>query len=125
MKILICFILASASLPALAAKSFPEERTYVHHLFRTQQVCKDAQNGHMWMNCNQTIQLRPDGTASVMLTDIMNIATYEITGKNLVIKSTQPGDMAEKMEFTVDSTERNLVSKGSSPQIWELEQPCE
>lgn len=75
------------------------------------------------MNCTQTLTLRGDGTASVMFTDIMNSATYQITGKKLVVKRSTPGDMPEKMVFTMDETGRNLIS--SDLKVWELEQACE
>ncbi|MGZ3694782.1 MAG: hypothetical protein ACXWQO_11405 [Bdellovibrionota bacterium] len=101
-------------------KLFPAEMHYLHPLFRTAEECKKAQHGGMWFNCNQTITFYPNGTASLMFTDIMNSATYELNGREVMVKSNSAGDAPTTMKFTMDSTGRNLVSEG--PVVWELEQ---
>jgi hypothetical protein len=96
------------------------ERTYSHHLFQTQKDCEDAQKGGHWFNCHQVISLHPDGSASVMLTDIMNPASYSIDGDKVVIRRKGDGDMPAEMKLRMDHTGRNLVSTEENL-VWELE----
>lgn len=121
----ICFTLATVltSIPAMAAaaQSFPEERSYSNHLFRTIQECKEAQHGGMWFNCNQTIKFQTDGSATVMVTDIPNPATYTIDGDQVTVKRKGEGDMAAQIKFRLDRTQRNLVLKANHVEVWELE----
>jgi hypothetical protein len=114
------FILAALLLSSSAfAKPFAEERRYSHHLFITQKACEDAQRG-MRFNCQQTIHFQADGTATVMMTDIMNLATYDIIANTVVVKAKGEGDMPTTMTFKLDRTQRNLISGGS--EVWELDQ---
>ena len=105
-------------------KFFPDERSYVHHLFPNAKACKEAQNGHMWFNCSQQITFRKDGTASAIFTDIMNPATYRIEGSKIILTALGSGDMPTTLVLIRDSNQRNLVNEGGAT-VWELEQPCE
>src|SRR4051812_13479800 len=98
MKILILAILFSSS---AFAKPFAEERSYSHHLFITPKACEDAQRG-MRFNCQQTIHFQADGSATVMMTDIMNFATYDIVGNTVVVRAKGAGDMPATMTFKMD-----------------------
>lgn len=101
-----------------AANWFPEERSYRHHLFIDQKTCEKYQTDHMWMNCFQWLDLNPDGTAMVVLTDIANPATYEIVDNTVVVR-TENGDAPPEMIFILDSTGRNLRLSDTN-MIWEL-----
>jgi len=124
----VLFMAAGALLIAAQASAhttFGENRTYIHHLFRTYQDCRDAQHGGMGFNCDQTISFSKDGTALVMVTDIMSPATYTIEGDQVIVKRAGPGDIPESLFFKLDATERNLVSLQGRLEVWELKQPCE
>lgn len=99
---------------------FQEERSYRHHLFIDQKTCDQYQAGHRWMNCFQWLDLNPDGTAMVVLTDIANPATYEIID-NMLVVHTENGDAPTEMVFIMDSTGRNLRLLDTN-MIWELDQ---
>lgn len=99
---------------------FSEERSYRHHLFIDQKTCEKHQIGHMWRNCFQWLDLNPDGTAMVVLTDIANAATYEII-ENRIIVHVDSGDAPPEMIFTMDHTGRNLILNDAHT-IWELNQ---
>ena len=101
-------------------KKFDSPRRYSLHLFQTPQDCKNAQAGGRWFNCEQVINFKPDGHATVMVTDIMNMATYSIEGNQVVVKRTGAGDISEQMKFVIDHTGRNLIAVGR-PEVWELE----
>ncbi len=75
----------------------------------------------MFFNCSQTVELNLDGTVSVMLTDIMDIGTYEISDNTVTIKLREASDAPSKMTFIVDRTGRNLIREGTTT-IWELDQ---
>ena len=100
---------------------FTENRTYSHHLFITEKACLDAQRGGMFFNCSQTAELNLDGTASVMLTDIMDIGTYEVSDNTVTINLREASDAPSKMTFIVDRTGRNLIREGTTT-VWELDQ---
>lgn len=101
-------------------KWFNENRTYVHHLFIDQKACDDYQSKGFWINCTQTLNLSKNGSAEVMVTDIINSGTYEISNGKITVR-TEGGDSPPEMVFTIDRTGRNLILDGSSS-VWELEQ---
>lgn len=119
--IFLTIVLMTTVLKAELPKTwFPEERSYRHHLFIDQKACDEYQAGGRWFNCFQWLDLNPDGTAMVVLTDIANPASYEII-ENTVVVRTENGDAPPEMVFILDNTGRNLVLKDSNS-IWELDQ---
>lgn len=100
---------------------FSENRSYTHYLFITEKACLDAQQGDFFFNCTQSVDLKSDGSATVILTDIINSGTYEITDNVLVITLNGASDAPPKMTFIIDRTGRNLIREGTTT-IWELSQ---
>jgi hypothetical protein len=69
----------------------------------------------------QMLEFYPAGTAEVMLTDIINEATYEIQKDRIVVKVQSGGDAPAEMIFLSDLTLRNIILQGTTS-VWELEQ---
>ena len=79
-----------------ASTTFAEQRIFVHSLFATEQECEDAQAAGM--NCYQIMDLCPDGSGTMMLTDIINPGTYVLDGDTLT-SSWSSGDAPPTMVF--------------------------
>lgn len=91
---------------SLFAKNFPDERSYRRLVgdFKTAEECeKFKRETGAWFNCFQEIDFETDGSATVMLTDIMNLATYSLTKDQLIhVEAVRFGDMPPKMEFLME-----------------------
>ncbi|TDJ06946.1 MAG: hypothetical protein E2O68_04190 [Deltaproteobacteria bacterium] len=116
--ILFSFLLSISS----TAATFEKIRVYRYSLFETEQLCKKHQESTgQWFNCFQYVEFRPDGTATLVLTDIANRATYDLDleKRTIQVKSEGPGDMGPKMKFRLSPNKRALVEP-SSYKVWEL-----
>ena len=104
------------------ASTFEKVREYRYSLFETEKECKEYQEtSGEWFNCFQYVEFRPDGTATIILTDIANRATYELDlGKQTIqLKADGPGDMGSKRKFKLSPNKRALVEPGNF-KVWEL-----
>jgi hypothetical protein len=80
--------------------TFAEERVYVNEIFATPEECMDAQQEGA--NCTRIVQFCPDGSAAVMVTDIVISGSYEIDGASIAA-SWRSGDVPSMMLFTQTS----------------------
>ena len=111
-------LLALLSCLEVQATTFEMDRTYSLKLFETQKACEDAQkNSPRWFNCSQTITLFKGGQARVMVTDIMNTATYVIVDHQITVTLAGRGDAPKVMRFSLTRNKRNLVDENL--QVWE------
>lgn len=93
-----------------ATTRFPEARTYESAVFETQVECEQAQS--QGINCYRVLDLCPDGSAFVMVTDIVNPGTYTRSGTT--IEGSFPvGDVPETMTF-----EHNLMRDSLVDDTW-------
>ena len=106
----------------LLASTFENIREYRYSLFETEKKCKEFQEstGH-WINCFQYVEFRPDGTATLVLTDIANRVTYKLDLEKgtIQLKADGPGDMSPKIKFKLSPNKRAIVEP-SSYKVWEL-----
>lgn len=106
---------------AETAKEFfaAKDRGYVHHLFATQAECDEARKKFPGINCDQWASFYRDGSATIVMTDIMNPATYVVEGDRLVM-TVSPGELPRTLEFRVapDFKALRLLENGT---VWELQ----
>lgn len=102
MKRLIALVSVFLSV-SVFAETFPESRNYQRLVgdFKTVEECEQyKRDTGSWFNCFQQIGFEPDGSATVVLTDIMNLASYRIVeGQRIEVESARTGDMPDQMEF--------------------------
>ncbi len=102
---------------------FSEERSYLNliHPFETEQECLDAQNPNFFINCYKIVDFYPDGTATVMLTDILNNATYSIEDMFITVTLAPNSEVAEIIEFYVSDDYKSLI-QASNSEVWSIEE---
>jgi hypothetical protein len=66
-------------------RRFEEYRAYEHALFETPEECEAAQPPDFFFNCTQTVGFFRDGSVVLVVTDIQNAGTYEITDDRVVL----------------------------------------
>jgi hypothetical protein len=122
-KFLVAFALTfSATL--VSADPLPSDKTFVRHLFETTAKCQEAQKkSGAWFNCSQTVSLYSDGTARIMVTDIINPGTYTVEKDKITVTPTRPSEFADPMIFTLTYNQRNLVDQYL--QVWEWREKTE
>ena len=84
---------------------FDEIRVYVHQLFDSQEDCEEAQAAGV--NCIQTVEFCPDGTASMIGTDIINAGEYGVVG-DTIETTWGSGDVPGELSFTIVSDDELL-----------------
>lgn len=124
MKILSTLILtlfASAiSLAASNSKWFLEDRSYTYELFPTPEACLGArEESGRFFNCSQDVSFFKNGQVTLMMTDIMDVGTYEILGSQVIISFKNPSDAPSRMVFQMDSTRQQLTLEGPNTK-WRL-----
>ena len=99
------------------SSTFAEGRAYYVQLIEDEYNCE-----HSWelfnMNCYQTAEFCPDGSAEMMVTDIINSGTYVIDGQVLTFTRSGPGDVAETV--VVDLISDTEIHDRASDVIWTL-----
>ena len=120
------FLLALLITPFFISSSFPEsfekEREYRFFIFENEEKCQGHRvHSANFFNCFQFLKFFPDGRAHIILSDMVNNATYEIDKKNntLLLTSSNPSDMPKWMLFIISPNQRTLVEP-SSYKVWEL-----
>lgn len=120
MKTILSIILgalAATHLYAGTSSHFPNDRTYILKLVTDEECDKADEGGDTIFNCFRKIDFRTSGNAYVMVTDIMNPATYEIQDNTVVVTMTGPGDAPPTMTFSMDVDHRAMVDV-STLEIW-------
>lgn len=100
-----------------ARPHFAEARTYVRLTseFPTPEACIEYQRQNPIFNCWHTLELCPDGYATFLVTDIVNVGDYEIID-NTVIAQFPVGDVPPEIEFTIEADGSMVAeSLGSRP----------
>lgn len=98
---------------------FSEERTY-HNLippFESEQECLDNQDPSFFINCYQSIEFNPDGTAFVILTDIVNVVTYTVDNKFITVIPASGSEFTENIRFYVAENYKSLIQASNSV-VW-------
>lgn len=118
MKNLVLISLIALS-SAASAGHLPEDKSFSHHLFETEKKCEEYKRKMGgWFNCSQSVTLHKDGSARIIVTDIVNPATYNIEGNKVTVTPVGPGEIGQKpLVFTITRNQRNLVDQ--SLQVWE------
>lgn len=52
------------------------DTSFERSVFATAAECQQAQQNTPWFNCTQNVSFNNDGTASMLVTDIMNVGMY-------------------------------------------------
>ena len=112
MKLVVVFMLAAL---AMAGRYFPEDRVYSHELL-SEKECEEFRKKFPVYNCHQTVSFYKDGTATVLLTDIMNPAKYEIEADKVTVTPVGPGEFRELI-FKLASDEKELIEE-SGRKVW-------
>ena len=104
------------------ANFFNKVREYRYSLFETEEKCREHQENHdTWFNCFQIVRFMPDGTATMLLTDIMNMATYklDLEKNSIFLKSLGSGDMPKSIKFNISPNKRAIIETINF-KVWEL-----
>jgi hypothetical protein len=77
----------------------------------------------LWFNCYRTIEFSPDGTATVVLTGIANLAKYKIGSKSerIKLRAKSPGDMPKTMKFQL--VDDHQIVNLRTDKFWRLREP--
>jgi hypothetical protein len=99
--------------------TFGEPRTYrrLAGNFTTEAECVAYQQQQPIFNCWQTLDLCPDGDAFLIVTDIVNVGTYEV-GDAVISTTFESGDVPELVDFAID-VDGNLVAEDLGTRTWE------
>lgn len=116
----ILFAVISLPLFAQANGRFSEDRTYVHHLFASKAECAEAKKKAPFLNCDQWVKLRKDGSATLIVTDIVNPGSYEVEDQKVVVTLNEGIETARVLTFTFDPDERTLrLEPDGAKWVWE------
>lgn len=100
------------------ATHFSSDRTYVHNLFASQADCDAARAKSPGpLNCFQEASFSKSGSATLMVTDIMNIGTYTISGGKMVLML-EPSSEVSDMTFALASDGASMTD--SDGNVWSL-----
>lgn len=94
-------------------RPFPETRVYAHALFPTVEACAIAQQ-QGFINCEQWATFCANGRAEVVVTDIINPATYRVDNGIVTVRLAGPGDAPETMRFRVSADGNTLTDVGGT-----------
>lgn len=94
------------TLEATLATHFEASRTYKHTLYADGADCEAAMA--RGVNCSRVVQFCSNGVAAVMVTDIVNRATYERSANGILMTRDGPGDIPETFTFTHDQEQDTL-----------------
>jgi hypothetical protein len=108
---------------------FDTPRTYAYDLVEAQtgtpvrslEECAAVQpNPDAWGNCWRTATFCPDGSARLMVTDIINVGIYKVNGQTVEL-SFQPGSEVpeEGLRFTLASDRRSATFDPTGD-VWQL-----
>jgi hypothetical protein len=109
--------------PGKDSKTFEKTRIYHYYLVETQRECDIIRNDNIF-NCSQFITFEPNGSAEVVVTDIINPANYEVNGNVINVTILDGGDIGEAdWQFQFPANRRNLVRvfEQGDIEVWELE----
>jgi hypothetical protein len=111
-------VVAPKGLPAPAPAHFQAHTEFKRALFATDKACEDAMR-HFGVNCFQEISLEPDGSASVIVTDILNVGTYTIDDGSLTVTlESLDGDPGTKLHFTLRADRRTMTDDQKN--VWSV-----
>ncbi len=97
-----CHVIGQQRDVVLERKSrFDEERRYVHAFFADQAACTAAQPEGFFVNCCAFAVFKADGSAEMMVTDIMNGGTYVLGDGIIDFTRESPGDVADQVRFVM------------------------
>lgn len=84
--------------------TFAEPRSYRYSYYSSEEECEAAQPTDFHINCEAVLQLCPDGSSMLMVTDVPNPGTYELIDG--VLHSTWPsGDVPSSVVFTLGDSD--------------------
>src|SRR5262249_32249662 len=96
---------------------FPEDRTYVHPLFKTQKECDEAKKKLPFFNCQQWVRFRTDGSVTLIVTDIVNAGTYEIRDNQVLPTMRSVAYVPRELTFTSSPDDQRLRLEPSGT-VW-------
>jgi hypothetical protein len=120
MKTLLLALTFALAAGTAHAEPFSAERTYHFNVFGSDEACKKAQQDpDFWMNCYQEVTLSTDGSATVVLTDIMNPGTYTRNGNKVVVSYETDAGGQDTMAFALSRDGQSMALEGTT-QVWLL-----
>ena len=108
------------SVYANAAHFTDRNRHYQHDLFSSQSECDEARKHAPFLNCAQHMTLRTDGSGMVVLTDIANLAKYDVTGDTVSVTIESGGEVTGTLVFKSTDAFNTLTLQENSTQ-WKLQ----
>lgn len=102
--------------------TFPERRAYAHLVepFETEEECIAAQDPEFFINCYQVVELCTDGSAYLMLTDIIDRGTY-VRGDG-AIETTWEGASGAPPSVTFTVTSETTLVDDAYDLEWTLDE---
>lgn len=94
-------------------RPFPETRVYAHALFSSPDECALAQQ-HGIINCEQWATFCASGRAEIVVTDIINPATYRVDDGIVTVRLAGPGDAPESMRFRLSADGTSMMDIGGT-----------
>ena len=82
--------------------------TYTNRLV-TGQACRDYNEAGL--NCSQQLELRGDGTATIVVTDIINRGTWAEDASTITTTWPRPADVVESIVFSKQPDTNDLVDE--------------
>lgn len=82
----ILMVLSCTNVPLPAKENIFKNKVFVHLYFSTEKECIEAQpDPDFFINCHQQLDFLGNNEVHIMLTDIIYIGTYEVSGKYLIV----------------------------------------
>ena len=106
----------SPAVPPIPSPHFESERRYQHALFTTPEQCANIQAAGA--NCYQWATFEPSGKAELVVTDIVHVTTYSITGNYLSALLEAEAGEGSSVEFTVSADLATLEVVGTE-EVWQ------
>jgi len=99
---------------------FDEDRTYVNWLASSQEECDQLND--QGINCFQMVEFFTDGSAEIMMTDIVHRGSYTLTSENtqIVLTMGDNPELPEEITFEVLSDGAQLRDS-LTDSTWDLE----
>ena len=119
-KLILALSLTMISVYANASHFTDRDRHYQHDLFSSQQECEEARKHAPFLNCAQHMTLRTDGSGMVVLTDIANLAKYDIAGDVVNVTIESGGEVTGTLVFKSTDGFNTLTLQENATQ-WKLQ----
>lgn len=114
----------TVSLPA--KENMFKNKIFVHLYFETEEECMASQpDPDFFLNCHRQLDFLDDKKVQVMLTDILYLGTYEVSGEMLIINVDSPEVLNGEIIFEIinpakllKTDDNTLWKKVSGKSIW-------